>query len=224
MQMLAQQPGSLPAGDSAIRESHPGTRSFYSSTGVALQLHLSQSRSCVTLHATSRCELLKPVPHTASCQGGALNRSATGMALPATRLRAYSCPRPDDTACPADLWRRVFLAGQPGKAGQADQAQAAAPEFGQPLEQNYKSLSNQDPSSLIFRARSVLPNPFAQLSSLPLRAKLPDLATPQKKPSRRRAAMPDLIEVNTPHCLQIQQRNDMQRWHAEADAIPVPGV
>ena len=70
-------------------------------------------------------------------------------------------------------------------------------DFGQSLEQKYKSLSNQDPSSIMFKARSQLPNPFAQLSSQPLRTKLPDLATPQKKPSRRRAAMPDLMEVQT---------------------------
>ena len=130
----------------------------------------------------------------------------TDSGIPTSRLGVHSCPCMDVTAlaCPADLWRRVFSAGQPGQAGQADQPQPAAPEFGQPLEQKYKSLSNQDPSSLIFRARSLLPNPFAQLSSLPLRAKLPDIATPQKKPSHRRAAMPDLIEVNTLDCVQAK--------------------
>ncbi len=49
----------------------------------------------------------------------------------------------------------------------------------------------------MFKARSQLPNPFAQLSSQPLQTKLPDLATPKRKPSRRRAAMPDLTEVQT---------------------------
>ena len=103
--------------------------------------------------------------------------------------------------CLAELWR-IFLGGHTGQIGQPqtghpNQAQPTLPDFGQPLESNHKSLSSPNPSTLLFRGGSLLPNPFASLSSVPLRGKLPDLASLQNKPSRRRTALPDLTEVNT---------------------------
>jgi len=104
--------------------------------------------------------------------------------------------------CLAELWR-IFLGGHTGQSGQPqlgqpgnpNQAQPTLPDFGQPLESNYKSLSSPNPSTLLFRGGSLLPNPFASLSSVPLRGKLPDLASLQKIPSRRRTVLPDLTEV-----------------------------
>ena len=104
--------------------------------------------------------------------------------------------------CLAELWR-IFLGGQTGQLGQPqlgqpgnpNQAQPTLPDFGQPLKSNHKSLSSPNPSTLLFRGGSLLPNPFASLSSVPLRGKLPDLASLQNKPSRRRTVLPDLTEV-----------------------------
>ena len=97
--------------------------------------------------------------------------------------------------CAAELWR--ILSG--GRTAQQGQPAPGTPgSAGQPIERGFRSLSNPVASGLMSRGTVLLPNPFAQLSSLPLRAKLPDLASLQKKPGRRRGTLPDLAEVNRP--------------------------
>ena len=98
-------------------------------------------------------------------------------------------------SCAAELWRilsggRTALQGQPapGTPGSA----------GQLIERGFRSLSNPAASGLMFRGTALLSNPFAQLSSLPLRANLPELANLQKKPGRRHGTLPDLAEVHRP--------------------------
>ncbi|CAK0786629.1 hypothetical protein CVIRNUC_009843 [Coccomyxa viridis] len=88
------------------------------------------------------------------------------------------------------------LGGQPGgQLGQPLHAPLAFAEPSQPLERRFRSLSNPSPSSLMFgKATSLLPNPFAQFSSIPLQGKLGDPAGLLNRPVRRRTPLPDLME------------------------------
>ena len=97
--------------------------------------------------------------------------------------------------CAAELWR-ILSGGQTAQQGQP--APGTPGSAGQPIERGFRSLSNPAASGLMFRGTALLPNPFAQLSSLPLRAKLPDLASLQKKSGRRCGTLPDLTEVHCP--------------------------
>ena len=106
-------------------------------------------------------------------------------------------------ACFAALWSVLqggHLGGQPGgQLGQPLHAPPAFAEPSQPLERRFRSLSNPSPSSLMFgKAASLLPNPFAQFSSIPLQGKLGDPAGLLNRPVRRRTPLPDLMEVWTP--------------------------
>ena len=107
-------------------------------------------------------------------------------------------------ACFAALWSVLqggHLGGQPGgQLGQPLHAPPAFAEPSQPLERRFRSLSNPSPSSLMFgKAASLLPNPFAQFSSIPLQGKLGDPAGLLNRPVRRRTPLPDLMGGVDPH-------------------------
>ena len=190
-QVLAQHAVSVSAGEPAFRERDPGERQgllcFIWDVHSMMTELMGTEAVCIhlswDLHKQQSCSVqAQNVPATSPSDSEALIWAAAGGNI--------SC-----LLCAAELWR--ILSG--GRTAQQGQPAPGTPgSAGQPVERGFRSLSNPAASGLMFRRTALLPNPFAQLSSLPLRAKLPDLANLQKKPGRRRGTLPDLTEVHCP--------------------------